>query len=434
MERFLMEKIKVLAWGDFCCSTGFSTVMSNIWKRLDATGKYDLDVVGINYSGDPYDKEKFPGNVFTAMSALNLKPPYNDPYGRQKLLDILSAGQYDIVFLLQDTFILQTIMPQLLELQSTLEKPFKTVYYYPIDATPKRDWITEAVVPTNYPVAYTQYGYDECVKIDPSLADRLSIIYHGNSFDNYNYIEDRESVKAFRNSAFRGETDNKFLIVNVNRNQRRKDVARSLMILKEIKDRGINDVILYMHMAHEDVGGNIIDMANSLDLKMGVDYVVPENFSVHSGFPEEVVNFIYNSADAFLTTTHGEGWGLSVTEAMSTKTPIVAPNNTSLTEMLADNRAFLIDSGADPSMWIIKDSDNDRLRPLMDVKQAADRLIDIKNGILPDIEGAYEWVSNLTWDNIAKQWEDLIDKAHSEPLVKAYVGLNREQRRKNKVK
>ena len=87
-----MKRTKVLFWGDYCCSTGFSTVSSNIWKRLIATGKYDLDVVGINYSGDPYDRQKFPGNVYTAMSALNLQPPYNEPYGRQKLLDILGNG------------------------------------------------------------------------------------------------------------------------------------------------------------------------------------------------------------------------------------------------------------------------------------------------------------------------------------------------------
>lgn len=429
-----MKRTKVLFWGDYCCSTGFSTVSSNIWKRLIETGKYELDVLGINYSGDPYDRSKFPGNVYTAMSALNLQPPYNEPYGRQKLLDILGSGEYDIAFFLQDTFVLQPIMEPLTQLQQELSKSgksFKTVYYFPIDATPKPDWVTDVVSKIDYPVAYTQYGYNECIEVDPNLKDKLSVIYHGNDFDTFYYVQDRSAVEEFRNVAFRGDTKNKFLIVNVNRNQRRKDIARSLMILKELKDRGRDDFILYLHMAAIDVGGNIFDQANSMGLQLGKDYLIPENFTPHNGLPPELLNMIYNSADAFLTTTHGEGWGLSVTEAMSTKTPVVAPNNTSLIEMLADNRAFLVDSGADPSMWIIKDQDNDRMRPLMNVSQAADRLIDIKNGKSPDVEEAYDWIKFYNWDNIVKQWDQLLDKVMAEPSkIPAIPALNRQERRK----
>jgi glycosyltransferase involved in cell wall biosynthesis len=244
-------------------------------------------------------------------------------------------------------------------------------------------------------------------------------------------VQDRKEVENFRHLAFRGDADNKFLIVNVNRNQRRKDIARSLMVLKELKDRGHNDVVLYLHMAAIDVGGNVFDQAESLGLQIGKDYLVPENFSPHAGLPIEILNMVYNAADAFLTTTHGEGWGLSVTEAMATKTPIVAPNNTSLSEMLADNRGYLVDSGVDSSMWIIKDQDNDRLRPLMDIKQAADRLIDIKNGKLPDVDGAYEWLKTHNWDNIAKQWDQLLDRVMEDPMqINTIPTLNRAERRK----
>jgi len=429
-----MEKIKVLMWADYCCSTGFSCVSSNIWQRLMKTGKYELDVVGINYSGDPYDTEKFPGNVYTAMSGLNLQPPYNEPYGRQKLLDILGSKEYDVIFLLQDTFVLQTIIPQIKELQAALPNPFKIVYYYPIDAEPKPDWITDVVSKVEFPVAYTKYGYNESVKFDKNLEDRLEIIYHGNDFNSFYYVEDRDNVQKFRSTAFRGDTDGKFLIVNVNRNQRRKDIARSLMIMKELKDRGHRDSILYLHMAHVDVGGSIIDMATAMGLVLGEDYLIPENFSAHEGMPIDVLNMIYNSADVFLTTTHGEGWGLSVTEAMATKTPVVAPNNTSLTEMLSDNRGVLVDSGSDPSMWIIKDQDNDRLRPLMDVAQAADLLIELKEGTLtPDIDGAHRWVTSLDWDNIASQWETIIDKASQSGVISSgQVAMNRAERRRAK--
>lgn len=101
-----------------------------------------------------------------------------------------------------------------------------------------------------------------------------------------------------------------------------------------------------------------------------------------------------------------------MTEAMATKTPVVAPDNTSFTEMGAMNRVKLIPSGADPSMWIVKEGDNERIRPLMDVKAAADAIEAIMDGKeKPNVEAAFQWVSNLNWSNICKQWIAVVDEA-----------------------
>ena len=97
------EKIKLLAWGDYAATTGFGTVMSNIMRELHATGRYEIDVVGINYDGMPYNKEMWPGQIIPAMSALNMHGVYSDVYGRQRLIDTVSSGKYDVIFMLQDT-------------------------------------------------------------------------------------------------------------------------------------------------------------------------------------------------------------------------------------------------------------------------------------------------------------------------------------------
>ncbi len=122
---------------------------------------------------------------------------------------------------------------------------------------------------------------------------------------------------------------------------------RSFMILNELKQRGHKNVLMYLHMAHDDAGGNLLVMADHFGLKLQEDFILPhpKMFNVNRGVPVDMLNFIYNASDCLLTTTLGEGWGLSITEAMATKLPIVAPDNTSLTEMLADNRGFLAHSG-----------------------------------------------------------------------------------------
>lgn len=432
------EKIRVLALGDYGCTTGFATVMSNIMQQLNSTGKYAIDVVAINYTGDPLDPEKFPGRVFPAMTIANMNQ--GDPYGRQKFLDMLGSGEYDVAFIIQDTFIVQTMIDAIRQTQSVLPKKFKLIYYFPIDAAPKREWVEKCVALADFPVVYTHYGEELVLDIDPSLKSRLSVIYHGTNLADFKYIENRKEVANFRHNYFAGKADGKFLITNVNRNQVRKDPMRNFMILNELRKRGRKDAILYLHMSHDDAGGNLLVMGDHFGFKLQEDYIIPSPrfFNENQGIPTEALNLIYNCSDALLTPTLGEGWGLSLTEAMATKLPVVAPANTSVKEILADNRGYLTRSGANPSMWyMLGSNDNERLRPLMDVEDAANNLEKIMDGILPDIDKAYAWASQYNWEAICQEWQAIFDKAAAEAKVATRVGVaqpNRAQRRKLKAK
>ena len=364
-----MAKIRLLAWGDYCCSTGFGTVLSNIMRELEASGKYEIDVVGINYDGGPYDSERFPGKVYPALSGIRMQGAYGDVFGRQVVLDLLSNNEYDVFFALQDTFIVQGFIPQLKDALKNNPANTKMVYYFPIDASPKKDWIEEVVSQIDYPVAYTNYAREECAKFNPDLKD-MRVIYHGTNLKDFYPIEEFAINKTFKESYFNYQADNRFLVTNVNRNQSRKDIARNFAIMRELKNKGHDDILFYLHMSHNDVGGNLLVMADNYGLKQGTDYIFPNPnvFSPDKGLPIEILNGIYNVSDAVITTTLGEGWGLSITEAMATKTPMIGPDNTSLHEILANNRGILVPSGNNPSMWITKESDNERIRPLMDVE------------------------------------------------------------------
>lgn len=428
-----MDKIKVLVLADYGCATGFGQVASNIMQRINATGKYDITVVGINYDpAEEIDHERFPGRIIPAITVADMHSM--DVYGRQKVLDQLGLGIYDIFFAIQDTFIIQTIMRQVVETRDSLKKKFSTVFYYPIDAEPKKEWITDVVSLIDFPVAYTQYAKTESLKVDAGLKD-MSVIYHGTNLEDFNYIEDRSSVSEFRKKYFAGNADGKFLLVNINRNQPRKDILRNFFILKELKSRGA-DVVLYLHMSHDDAGGNLLVLADHFGFKLNEDYILPSPkvFQVNQGLPLEMVNLLYNSADAVISTTLGEGWGLSITEAMATKTPVIAPDNTSLHEMMADGRGILVPSGADDSAWLTYGAqDNERIRPIMDVKAAADAVEAIMNGKLPDINGAFDWATGNNWDEICKDWVHVFEIAaeHSRKISQSnqLILPNRSQRR-----
>lgn len=389
--------------------------MSNILRELNKTDKYEIDVVGINYDGGPYDTQRFPGNVWPAISALRMQGPYQDYHGRQVFLDHLGSKDYDVVFIVQDTFIVLPIMEHIQQIQRGKSTPFSTIYYYPFDCAPREEWVKQCVAGFDFPVAYTEYAKNESRKYIKALADRHDVIYHGTNLTDFFPLNNPEMVANIRNGIF-GPAADKFIVTNLNRNQGRKDVSRSFMILKELRDRGHDDIVLYMHMQETDFGGSLIQMSRNFGLEPGVDWLLPnpQQFSAHMGFPIEMVNHIYNASDCYLTTTHGEGWGLSITEAMATKLPVVAPDNTSIPEILGDDRGWRIPSGDTPTKWVIKDSDNERMRPLMDVEKAADAILEIKNN--PEeakrrAELAYQWVNTYTWENVCQDWLNIFKKA-----------------------
>jgi glycosyltransferase involved in cell wall biosynthesis len=362
--------------------------------------------VAINFTGEPYDTKEWPGNYWPACIALNQR--YNDLYGRQQFVDKIMAGDYDLIFMIQDTFIVETVIESVKEAISTKVKQPPIIYYFPIDAPPKKTW-AETVAKTDFPVAYTQYAKDEVAKWVKSLEHKCQVIHHG-ADPNALHFMDRD-LSEFRREWFEGYANNKFLILNVNRNQSRKDIIRTFMILAELKRRGHTDLHLYMHMAQQDVGGDLNEMAQNFDLEFGEDWTCPANFNPHSGVSQDALNHIYNVADCLISTTTGEGFGLSILDGAITKTPMVLPANSCIPELMANNRAFLVPAGETSSNWVMKEMDNERLRPLMNVDKAADAIERIKSGDLPDVEGAYTWALEHNWDNIVKEWEVIFDAA-----------------------
>ena len=438
------KKIEVLCLCDSpTCATGFAQVSKNILKMLYDTKKYRLTVVGINHDGRPYDREKYPYEIWPASNYLIQDTKYHDLFGRQLFLDKLGTGDYDLVWVLQDTFQLLELSPLILKTNNALppNRKFKTIFYFPIDATPKKEWV-DTLLFIDYPIAYTQYAYDECLKQygDSDLLPfnertelkerydllkaKMQIVYHGVNVKDFYPIESKEKVKELRAKYF-GKQKDKFIFMNINRNQPRKDLFRSLQAAKMLSDRrkakGLDDVYFYFHCQYFDnTGLNLIDMSKQLQFTAGDQWGFPnpKMFGANQGYTLEVVNEFYNSVDAIFSTTLGEGFGLSVIEGMATKKPIIFPNNTCLPELLGGGgeRGILAKSGSCQQEFVVNQMDNDRLRAVTNLEDLVDKmeyLVDNREKFEPMIERAYKFATDKAWEGneIGDKWRYIFGKA-----------------------
>lgn len=411
------KKIRLVFYGDApSVATGFGKVSSNILPYLYETGDYEIYCFGVNYMGIPHP---YPFQIYPM-----LPNPQGDPYGREKIQQILPQMEFDILFLLQDSFIM-TFLPSVIQEMRKRGKNFRSLVYFPIDGVPWPEWI-ESMSAADVPITYTEWGKAQCARAYPSIAERLQVIPHGISLKEFFPVthEERARLRKF----YFGPHADKFIIINVNRNQQRKDIPTTMMAFKEFK-KECPASILYLHCAEKDVGWDLNRVAQHLDLRVGDDIVFPKNFNVNTGFPVRIVNELYNCADVCISAALGEGWGLSSTEAMATKTPCIFPDNTSLTEIFADGRGFLCRSGDTPNMRVVLPMDNEVVRPKMNVNDMIKYLKRLYEK--PEVghrmaEKAYDWVLHtLQWErHIVPRFDNIIKNLYEElktPMPEAVI-------------
>ncbi len=414
------KKIKVLAYCDSpTCATGFGTVSRNILEALYKTGRYSIDILGINYWGDPHG---FPYRVFPTGTNSE-----KDPYGRKKVCSMIPRMDYDILFFLQDTFILE-FLPELIPHLKEHHDPFKSICYFPVDGIPKEQWIKNVSV-VDHLVAYSEFGRDQAREVCPSYKGDIDIIPHGANVTDF-FPMKKEEIAEFRRKYF-GRHHEKFIITNLNRNQQRKDIPRTIHAFSEFRKK-VPDSILYLHMAQKDQGWDLPAVCKSYGLSTTEDVVFPENFGPNQGYPTQIVNMIYNASDVVMSTTLGEGWGLSWHEAMATKTPVVMPANTAMVENITEDKGYLVKSGTNPSLFSVIPNDNEIIRPLVDTEDLIDTLIHVYNNpneAKKKAEIANAWVVNETsWqDSIAKRWVDLFDSASTDLKANRDDKVNEEE-------
>jgi glycosyltransferase involved in cell wall biosynthesis len=391
--------------------TGFATVSSNIKREIKkAYGEQvSLDILGINHYGEDYVEEDG-----TRVFSAKINDVKNDDFGRYYFLKMVQEGDYDGIFIIQDLGVIHPIIPILESIKQKKKeankKLFKSIWYFPVDchlfATLTRHLEFFDVV-----VTYTEFGRDEILKFRPDLKGKIKVVNHGNNPKDF-YPLNEEEKKKFRKEYF-GKNADKLIITNVNRNQPRKDIPNTIFgfieAKKDWKQNGLTkEPFLYLHCMPKDPLGH--DLRAILMQTQLVEYkdfmLLPKQYEENL-LGVDMLNGIYNSSDVFITTTLGEGWGLTITEAFATKLPVIAPNTTSIKEISGEgSRAYLLET----IVPFCSTVDN-IIREQSDCWEIGERIIEVSNDLLNNnqklndkVEKAYKYVNTLTWEDVCKRW------------------------------
>ncbi len=231
----------------------------------------------------------------------------------------------------------------------------KVVVYSPVESGPIAPEMLRPTEGVSRYVTYTRYGRGEIEKSlaliraeDPRFRfPALEVIPHGVDTRRFYPLggDDRGEVPARRLEARRAlrlddeEHLGAFIVLNANRNMPRKRIDITMQgFALFARDKPAN-VKLYLHMATEDSGWNVLLLARRYGIYERLMMTRADN--VRPEFTDEQLNLLYNACGVGLTTTTGEGWGMVSFEHAATRAAQVVPRHTSLAELWAGAAEFV---------------------------------------------------------------------------------------------
>lgn len=408
--------MKIVAYMDYKAPTGFSSAAENIFRRIAAIAKnkgdkLDVVIIATNYGDQPSDTEEETDFMVLNPKEMGLQSSH-DYLFRETLIKLIHGdnlfSKCDILFMMNDLPIIEGIMRHISKAPRVASGKLKVVGYFPVDSSPAQHWVKHLSFLTQA-VTYTTYGIEELMNILPAKqVKEIKVIPHGVTANHSSLTK----LKARRKFNLPSK---KIIWGTVNKNSPRKDIGTLMLAFKmfldklPLKERSSH--LLYIHAHPKDpTGVDIKELGDRLGLAEGAHYHLPlqPKFD-RAGYTREDMADLYKSFDVFVTTTRAEGWGLTVTEAIAAKLPIVAPLHTSLKDILGEIGWPVIKHKQLTPMVVPNDGGAVRFQS-NPVDFSNDMLImaeKLKKGGEIDY-GIYDQViERFNWDRIAKSWYEL---------------------------
>ena len=389
----MSKKPKVLWCGDIVAMTGFARVTENVISRLD--DNFEIVVLGNNWWGDPTPlQERY--KMYPSSNRFQ-----TEPFGVERIRQVVEKEQPDIVFTINDMWIINNQYNQIKNLHQ--EKKFKFVGYAPMDSYNWLGCLSETANEWDGIVSYTEFGALEFVK--GGITKPIAVVPHGVTPGQFYPRDKAEARKEL------GLSNDHFIVFNGNRNQFRKRIDLTISAFARFaKDKP--DAMLYLHMGLKDQGWDAMAIFAREMQKNGLDpnnrIIMTANSPTPPNVEVEMLNNIYNACDIGVNTCKGEGWGLVNFEHAACRVAQVVPNHTSCKEIF-DGYGKLIDCN-----HIDVDTNYGREMPC----PSEDHLVEILNELYENreeldrvAEACYQRATDVqfAWETVASQFGGIFE-------------------------
>jgi len=355
--------MKVLAYCETpVISTGAGRVSQPLVKLMIKMG-WELTIVGLNHFGDvPFDKEEYPCTFINA--------DVGDFFQPEHAKEQIAKGGYDLLFLSGDINVMDVVMPEAIEAKKKWGFPIISLVVIDADFhMPYLPYLLEV----DYPLVYSQFAYDVAVRQLPALKGKLRCIPLWFEPETLYRLDDAKR-KKIRTEILGIEDLDTFVVLSLNRFQRRKDLGRVMYSFHLFHEKHPNSR-LYMHAKMRDLGGDLPSQAHLLGLHPREVIFAHETYSVVVGYERFIINQIYNACDVSISCSQGEGWGLSTSESMAAGIPFIGPAHTTFLDLIGRNeeRGYLAECGG-PDLWQIHYGQGEEPRPVTSVTSMVAKL------------------------------------------------------------
>lgn len=405
---------RVLWIGDAGCHTGFGRVSHAIGDRLVLNHGHDVHTLAINFDGDA-------GKWPTAMKLYraNLKDP-RDTYGTARYVELLGELMPDVVFMLFDPFVVMKLLFRNRHDTEMILSRFRPILgYIPVDGINQPDtWqrlpdvfgsqletMEGGTGPRYQPVAMSEFGR--------KILGDVPLIPHGIDTDRFRPVSERSPMTTSTGVVVKNKRDAKravgvdpdgFMVLRVDRNSDRKNYADSWKALVPLM-RKHTDIHAWFHCKGQGDGLELPELF-SRDPGTAPRFNFPGRHNTITGWAEEDLAVLYNAADVFMSTSWGEGFGLTLGEAAATGLPIVAQNVSSIPEVVGPGGLLI-----EPERLITVFAGHDQWLPRVDAFTEAIDYLYTSSGARRDLgeKGRAHVASSFSWDEAAAQFSELIE-------------------------
>ena len=298
--------MKKLLWiGDATVATGFARCTH---KTLEAfVGDWDIHVLGLNYLGDPHS---YPYSIYPCW-------PGKDLFGLGRTPELVKKLRPDVVIVQNDPWNIPEYARRV--------GPTPVVATMPVDGLNCRGKELNGIA---LAVFWTRFGMVESQR--NGYTGPATIVPLGVDLDLYKPAP-TPMAETRRMCGLPLFLKDAFIIGNVNRNQPRKRLDLTIQYFAEwIKSYNIDDAYLFLQVAPtNDMGYDVNQLMDYYGIANKLILVEPE---VGPGIPEEKLAKTYSCFDLQVSTTQGEGWGLTTMEGMACGIPQIVPDWSALGE------------------------------------------------------------------------------------------------------